>query len=114
MWDRDLSQSARTVYLDPETELYLSAASYWEICIKASIGKLGLKEGWIKRFDEEMVSNTIRWLAIDKTHCQRVVDLPFLHQDPFDRLLIAQALCEGMTLLTADGQIQQYAVSTLW
>ena len=112
--DQNLSQTAREAYLNTNNDLYLSAASYWEICIKVSLGKLTVIPDWINRFDMELVSNGISWLSIDKAHCQHLLRLPAIHRDPFDRLLIAQAQCEGMTLLTADANIQQYSVSTLW
>ena len=112
--DQNLSPVAREAYLNRDNDLYLSAASYWEICIKVSIGKLEVIPDWMNRFDTELVSNGIVWLAIDKAHCQQVLKLPALHRDPFDRLLIAQAQCEGLTLLTADANMQHYSVPTLW
>ncbi len=112
--DEKLSSVAREAFLNTDNDLYLSAASYWEICIKVSIGKLSLVPDWISRFDTELASNGISWLTIDREHCQHVLSLPDIHRDPFDRMLIAQAQCTGMTLLTADTHIQQYAVSTLW
>jgi PIN domain nuclease of toxin-antitoxin system len=109
-----LSQRARAAFLDTSNQLFLSAASYWEICIKQSIGKLGLAEDWQQSFEREMRANDIRWLPIEKAHCQAIIALPWIHRDPFDRLLIGQALHEGMTILTADEQIQQYDVTTIW
>lgn len=108
------SQSASSAFLDPNNELYLSAASYWEICIKISIGKLTLADNWVRGIEDELASNEIGWLPITKEHCRQLVELPPLHGDPFDRLLIAQALTEKMTLLTADTNIRRYAVPTLW
>lgn len=111
---KGLSATATHAFLDPANELHFSAASYWEICIKLSLGKLALASAWRQQFDQEMTVNRIQWLPITKDHCWQVTQLPFLHGDPFDRLLIAQAQVEGMTILSADGQIRQYAVSTLW
>lgn len=111
---QNLSERATNLFLDPDNELYLSAVSYWEICIKQSLGKLTLVENWTAVFDEAMTANRIKWLAVEKSHCQKIIELPSLHSDPFDRLLIAQALCEEMTLLTADRHIQRYAVPTMW
>lgn len=110
----NMSKAATDAFLDLENELYLSAASYWEICIKNSLGKLELAEDWVKVFDREMLANSIKWLPIEKEHCRGLAELPFLHRDPFDRLLIAQANCEGMTLLTADTNIHQYEIPTIW
>lgn len=112
--NQKLSQRARAAFLDTSNQLFLSAASYWEICIKQNIGKLVLAEDWQQSFEREMRANDIRWLPIEKSHCQAIIALPWLHCDPFDRLLIGQALQEGMTILTADEQIQQYDVATIW
>jgi len=112
--DGPVSEQARSAFLNEENELFLSAASYWEICIKVSIGKLDLAANWQKTIEDEMRINGIKWLPIEKTHCHELLKLPFHHGDPFDRLLIAQALHEKMTLLTADGNIKLYAVQTMW
>lgn len=110
----ELSNFAGVTFLDEENELYLSAASYWEICIKKSLGKISLGHNWIKLFDQEILANKIRWLPISKSHCQVMIDLPFIHKDPFDRLLIAQAKYENMLLLTKDKNIQKYTIKTAW
>jgi PIN domain nuclease of toxin-antitoxin system len=112
--NQKLSQQARAAFLDTGNQLFLSAASYWEICIKQSVGKLGLAQNWQLSFEQELRANDIRWLPIEKAHCQAIIALPWIHRDPFDRLLIGQALHEGMTILTADEQIQQYDVTTIW
>lgn len=109
-----LSQCARDAFLDPSNQLFLSAASYWEICIKRSIGKLVLADDWQQRFEQEMKANDIRWLPIERTHCQAIIALPWIHRDPFDRLLIAQASQEGMAIVTTDDQIPQYGITTIW
>lgn len=112
--EHGLSTAAQEAFLSTENELFLSAASYWEMCIKIGIGKLTIVPDWQARFEYEMVVNQIQWLPISQSHCQRVTALPRHHGDPFDRILIAQALVEGMTLMTADAKIQQYTVLTLW
>ncbi len=110
----NLSTNARLAFLDPSNDLYLSSVSYWEICIKATIGKLNLTANWQQDFDEEIMINKIKWLPVEKIHCQKIINLPMLHNDPFDRLIIAQALCEDLTLMTADANIRRYTVPTLW
>ncbi len=112
--NQKLSQRASDAFLDPGNQLFLSAASYWEICIKRSIGKLVLAEDWQQSVKREMQINDIRWLAIERSHCQAIIELPWIHRDPFDRLLIAQAREEGMALLTADEYVSQYGVATIW
>lgn len=112
--EHGLSRSAEEAFLSIENELFLSAASYWEMCIKIGLGKLNIVPNWQVRFEYEMVVNQIQWLPIAQTHCQQITTLPIHHRDPFDRMLIAQALVEEMTLMTANARIQQYAVPTLW
>jgi PIN domain nuclease of toxin-antitoxin system len=114
MKGENLSQKAQDAFLDIDNDLYLSAASYWEICIKHSLGKLDLDKNWNEVFDREMLLNGIKWLPIEKEHSQSIIELPMIHRDPFDRLLIAQAYAEGMTLLTADSNIKQYDIPTIW
>ena len=112
--EKKLSSKARDTFLEPENELFVSMASYWELCIKAGLGKLELAKNWQKTLDDELLENGIKWLAIEKAHCDGIMKLPFLHRDPFDRLLVAQAQVETMTLLTADENIQKYKVKTIW
>ncbi len=114
MADGPLSTAARQAFLSAENDLFFSAASYWEICIKVTIGKLQLASNWSQLIDREMQINTVRWLPIEKVHCQELLKLPFHHGDPFDRLLISQAAYEGMTLVTEDKNIGRYAIPVLW
>jgi PIN domain nuclease of toxin-antitoxin system len=109
-----LSKEAQAQFLNNQNELFLSAASYWEICIKHAIGKLSLAPKWAEMFDREMAANGIQWLSIEKEHCQGILTLPPIHGDPFDRLLIAQALHGGLKIVTKDTNIAQYQVSILW
>lgn len=110
----NLSEKVKIEFLNPENELFFSAASYWEICIKINIGKLQLDEDWQRIFDQELVVNSIKWLEVKKEHCMKIIELPFIHRDPFDRLLISQAMYEGLTLLTADKNISKYNVNVIW
>ena len=97
-----------------ESELYLSAASGWEMAIKAGIGKLSLP-GDLKLFISEQLSvNAVNSLPIQMAHALYVHALPDYHRDPFDRLIIAQARMEGMPILTSDQQIIRYPVKTIW
>ena len=114
MAGENLSATARQALLEPQNDLYLSAASYWEICIKLSLGKLQLSPQWAEVFDDEMKVNRILWLPVERLHCRRLLDLPHIHADPFDRLLIAQAQVENLTLMTADSSLRNYNVATIW
>lgn len=109
-----LSERAASAFLDIENDLYFSAASYWEICIKISIGKLVLSDGWEERIERFIELNRIQWLPIERSHSQAIIRLPMIHRDPFDRLLIAQAQSEDMAILTRDEHIRQYNIPTIW
>ena len=112
--DDRLSKTARQTFLDTENGLFFSAASLWEICIKKSLGKISLKGQWFKTIQDEMVNNAIQWLPIEMPHCAEVTKLPFHHRDPFDRMLIAQAMMEEMQLLSRDTLLSAYAVKRIW
>ena len=89
--DRKLGLQAAAAFIDPETDLFFSMAGYWEICIKVSLNKLRLTENWEETIQKEMSLNGIRWLNIQKSHCEVLLNLPYHHRDPFERQLIAQA-----------------------
>ena len=112
--DERLSETAKQTFLNPDTQLFFSAASFWEICIKASLGKITLQSGWSETIQNEMLDNSIQWLPIEIPHCIEVAKLPFHHRDPFDRLLIAQAMVEDMHLLSRDSRFSAYAVPRIW
>jgi len=107
-------KNAKQAYLDSGNELFFSAVSYWEMGIKISIGKLELASNWEKIIDKEMINNGIKWLDLKKEHVQGIIKLESHHRDPFDRLLIAQARYEHMTIMTIDKQIEKYDVTTIW
>ena len=112
--DERVSREAEAIFLECDNELFFSAASYWEICIKQSLGKLGLTFGWQEILNTELAVNSVSWLDIKKAHCQGLLHLPQHHSDPFDRLLISQAVAENMVLLSADANIGKYTVKTVW
>ena len=100
--------------VNPNNNLFFSAASFWEICIKMSLGKLSLKRGWFKTIQEEIRINAIQWLPVEMGHCLELTKLPFHHQDPFDRMLIAQATVEDLQLLSRDGRLSAYEIDRIW
>ena len=112
--DDRLSETARKTFLNQENSLFFSAASYWEICIKMSMGKISLKSGWFQTIQNEMEINAIQWLPIEMTHCAKVIKLPFHHRDPFDRMLVAQAITEKMQLLSRDSRLSAYSIKRIW
>jgi PIN domain nuclease of toxin-antitoxin system len=109
-----LSRTAKGLLTDAESELYVSVASFWEIAIKYSTGKLALPET-PERFAplhrQKLGADT---LLIDEESALHVTRLPDLHRDPFDRILICQAIVHGMVLLTPDDRISRYPVRTAW
>jgi PIN domain nuclease of toxin-antitoxin system len=107
------SPKARTLVEATEHDLYLSAASSWEIAIKYSIGKLRLPEPPAEYVPARIEATRVRALLIDHAHALRVSTLPRHHRDPFDRLLIAQAQIEDLTILTADPLFDAYDVTTI-
>jgi PIN domain nuclease of toxin-antitoxin system len=109
-----LSPRSQALLLDPENELFLSSASSWEIAIKYSIGKLRLPTPPAQYVPSRMETSGTSALPVLHAHALHVATLPPHHGDPFDRLLIAQAQLEGLTLLTVDRQFGAYEVEILW
>ncbi len=111
-WSNDpaeLAPEARAAIADGSNDVFLSAASVWEAAIKTAAGRLSTPTP----IDEAAASAGIRELPISWTHARRASALPPLHRDPFDRMLVAQALEDGLVLVTRDPLVQQYPVSTL-
>jgi PIN domain nuclease of toxin-antitoxin system len=98
---------------DDETGVWVSAVSIWEISIKAALGRLDVKRNAADELADEMERSGFRRLPIEFEHAFAVRELPLHHADPFDRMLVAQAQCEGLTLITASGIIGDYGVPTL-
>lgn len=109
-----LNQEARDLLGNGSLEIYLSAASSWEIAIKFALGKLRLPDPPEHFVPEYMTTAGFRQLQITHHHALSVGKLAAHHNDPFDRILIAQARFEGMILLTADSMFSKYDVETLW
>jgi len=112
--DRRLPVPARRAILDPGNDRCLSMASVWEIAIKASRGKLRLDVPLHDLIDSEATANGISLLALEKRHAIAVATLPSHHRDPFDRLLVCQALAEELTLVSADRAFDAYGLRRLW
>ena len=109
-----LNVRARRLLSDAGNTVYLSAASSWEIAIKAALGKLQLPERVAKFVPDRMSLQNILGLPVEHAHALRVASLPTHHRDPFDRLLIAQAQLESLGILTADRVFRAYDVEILW
>jgi PIN domain nuclease of toxin-antitoxin system len=109
-----LSPTARNLIADPNNEIEISPASYWEIAIKISIGKYSLAEPLQDFIEREIATNQFRILPIEPGHVAPLTALPFHHRDPFDRLIIAQALVEQIPVVSADTAFDDYPVTRLW
>jgi PIN domain nuclease of toxin-antitoxin system len=112
--DSRLSRKARAAIAEPGNDCFLSLASSWEMAIKISLGKLRLAAPLERFIPEQLAANGFRELAIDFRHVARVSRLPFHHRDPFDRLLVAQALEEDLTVVSADRVFRTYGSSRVW
>lgn len=114
LFDPDkLSTAAKDVIIDEKNDLYVSIASLWEISIKRSLGKLEIEKDPVE-IAAECEREQIHVLSVKPVHLKRLEKLPFVHRDPFDRLYIAQANVEGLTIITKDSVIPGYDVKTLW
>ena len=108
-----LSSKAKAVLLDNANAIYLSIVSLWEIAIKVSIGKL-LLPGGARVFITKLHDMPIELLPITPLQVDIVESLPFIHRDPFDRMIVATAKAEGLAILTNDENIHRYDVSSIW
>ncbi len=106
-----LPAAARRAVRTADNEVYASVASAWEIAIKVAIGKLGFAA---PDLEQALADSGIQPLGISLRHAASVANLPPHHRDPFDRMLVAQALCESMTLVTRDRALSKYGVRLLW
>jgi PIN domain nuclease of toxin-antitoxin system len=102
------------IIANPDNDLFFSLTSIWEMQIKIQLGKLELSDSLPDILKTQQVENNLQILTIDLNHIWLLENLPNHHRDPFDRLLIAQAQTEGMTLVSADGIFEMYDVDLLW
>jgi len=109
-----LSIDAKNFIADMQNQLVLSVASLWEIAIKISLGKLDLLQPYGQLIPQQLEENDVAVLPIEIGHMNKVIYLPFHHRDPFDRLIIAQALAEGIPVVSPDTVFSQYAVKLIW
>jgi len=114
MGSSNLSAAARSLIEDAANEKFVSVASLWEIAIKLSIGKLTLSTPFDVLIPQQLSSNGFNLLNIEIEHAATVATLPFHHRDPFDRLLIAQAAVEKMSIVGIDTVFDAYPVTRLW
>ena len=111
--DPRLSTNAREVIVDGENDLLFSVASVWEMAIKQNLGKLSI-EGSLGPYLTRYLTDMATVVPVSLRHAVSVAELPNLHRDPFDRLLVAQALVEEVPLVSGDVEVSRYPVETIW
>ena len=112
--DRRLSGTAKRLFLDTNNAIFLSVASVWEIAIKKSLNRLTMSGTLTEFVNEHIIGNDIGLLNIQLEHLYQIEILPFHHRDPFDRLIVAQALIENIPVLSADVSFDYYPVKRIW
>jgi PIN domain nuclease of toxin-antitoxin system len=112
--DASLSPTAKILIQDLNNTILLSMASVWEMAIKVSLGKLSIPPSFEQFIDNQLQLNSVIQLDIKTSHTAIITTLPFHHRDPFDRLIIAQALYENIPIIGADSIFDAYGVTRLW
>ena len=114
MGNANLSAAARAAIENLANEKYVSVASVWEIAIKVSVGKLSLSAPFSTLIPDQLSANEFELLNLDVAHAAELITLPFHHRDPFDRLLIAQAMVEQMQIVSIDSAFDAYPIIRMW
>jgi len=107
--ESELSENAQRLIENTDNECFISIASLWEIAIKHSLGKLNLQIPFAQLL-ELAVENNIQVLGIEFSHITTLLTLPFFHKDPFDRMIISQAVAENLVVITEDAYFPEYAI----
>ena len=110
----EFKENAREIFADPENDIYLSSVSAWEIAVKYALGKLPLPEPPRRFVPLQRKQHGIEPLPLDEEAALHLSRLPLLHKDPFDRMLVCQAVVNHLVILTPDELIHQYPVRTIW
>lgn len=109
-----LSQGVRELIVDPGNDVYLSAVSSWEIALKHSLGRLPLPQSPARFIPAQREAHGVDALPLGEEAALHLARLPKMHADPFDRMLVSQAIVHGLTLVTPDEQIAQYPIRVIW
>ena len=112
--DPRLPERARAVIAAGDNEIFFSAASAWEIAIKAGLGRVEVPEPLAEFINGQLYANSFEALPVHLRHAAAVATLPDVHKDPFYRMLLAQAIQEGLTLVSGDEQVAGYGVEVVW
>ena len=112
--EQKLSSNARELFVDPFNDVFLSSVSCWEIVVKYTLGRLPLPEAPEKFIPTQRELHKIESLSLQEDAALHLAKLPDYHKDPFDRMIVCQALVHGMTILTPDEAIRRYPARTTW
>ncbi len=112
--DARLSAAARIAIENEPEKVFVSPASYWEIAIKISVGQYTLLEPFAVFWERAISQEGLALLPIEIRHAAKIIELPSIHRDPFDRLLVAQALTEKLSLVSNDSLLDRYCVPRIW
>ena len=112
--DPKMSVLARQLIQDPASTVFVSAASHWEIAIKLSTGKLTIGEPFPDFVQHAIHDNGFTILPIEPRHTAEIIALPFHHRDPFDRIIVAQAVVEKMAIVSVDPILDAYPIRRIW
>ena len=111
--DKQLPELIVDKIIDPANRCYVSIASIWEIAIKLSLEKLEI-DGGFNTIEDFLENNDIEILSVNVSHTKKLLTLVPLHKDPFDRMIISQAIAEQMVIITKDGFFKDYKVKVMW
>ena len=109
-----LSARATALIMDPANEKLVSPASYWEVAIKISVKKYALSQPYEDFMHNAIDRNGFHYLHIEPRHTAALISLPYHHRDPFDRLLVAQAIVEAIPIVSIDSVLDAYPITRLW
>lgn len=112
--DNQLSNKAKKLFLDEKNEIFISTASMWEIAIKVSLDRLELGQSLTDFYYKHVIGNKIQLLDIKVEHLAVLESLKFYHRDPFDRLIICQAIVEEIPVLSSDKILSKYPIKRIW
>ena len=110
----ELTERVKDLFADPDNEVFLSVVSTWEIAVNYAIGRLDLPEEPRLYIPEQRERHRVRSLPLDEPASLQVSTLPKIHSDPFDRMLISQAMIHGLTILSPDDMMKKYPVRIAW
>ena len=112
--DKRISTTAKSIIKDSKKEIFFSAASAWEIAIKMKLNRLRIKGNLEPFIIEQLSTNNIVPLSITIYHSLYIEQLPQIHKDPFDRIIIAQSIVENLQLISTDKNIRKYNIKVVW